>query len=346
MTARVTAAEPCLVADIGGTNARFALATATGDDRVARLWNRQNRPVARFETLRDAASDYLATLPTRPTRAVFAVAGPVAGEYIQFSNNPWHFVIAELRAALGLESLEIINDFQAVATAAIALTANDLEAIGPARPFPDGPHMRLVLGTGTGLGVAAVHMADDRTVVLASEGGHRSFSPHDEVEDHLLHFLRARHGRVSAERLLSGDGLIAIYQAGCTRLGRAPTLTTAASITAAAATGDADAAAATRTFCNILGCFAGDAVLMFNAWGGVQLAGDMLARLLDADGMAAFRRRFREKGRFAEQISTVPTWRITRNDIGELGAAVHDVRHRQSATIAQPETRAPIDTSV
>ena len=320
---------PCLVADIGGTNARFALADATPGARRVDIHDAQVRRVDDFATIADAASDYLASLSdaSRPRRAVFAVAGPVQGDHIAFSNSVWSFSTSQLRHELAMDSLQVINDFAAVAWAVPALVREELEPIGQWHEIgPKARSTRAVVGPGTGLGVAAIHHVGELFEVRASEGGHAGFAPRDEDEIYLMRHLKARHGRVSTERLLCGDGLLALYQAHCARDAEAPRLRTAEAVTQAAREGDAIARAATRSFCGILGSFAGDVALMFCAWDGVYLAGSMLGHVLDEPNARLFRQRFEEKGRFASVLRDVPTLRIVRGDVGKLGAAMYDAR--------------------
>jgi glucokinase len=324
-------AAPCLVADIGGTNARFALAWQGPGGRRADIGEAQVRRVDDFASIADAANDYLASFASthRPRRAVFAVAGPVQGDEVAFSNSRWSFSTAQLRRALEMDSLHVINDFAAVAWAVPALAPEELDPIGELRdPGIAWRGTRVVVGPGTGLGVAAIHPQADAFDVRASEGGHASFAPRDEDEIYLMRFLKARHGRVSSERLLCGDGLLALYQATCARDAEAPRWHRAEDVTRAAREGDVLARTATRMFCGILGSFAGDVALMFCAWDGVYLAGGMLGHVLDAGHARLFRQRFEEKGRFAPILRTVPTWRIVREDVGKLGAAMYDARQR------------------
>jgi glucokinase len=319
----------CLVADIGGTNARFALAGSTAGALRAEIHDAQVRRVDDFATIADAASDYLRSLhrSDRPRRAVFAVAGPVQGDRVEFSNSVWSFSTSELRRHLAMESLHVINDFAAVAWAVPALLRDELEAIGPWRESDTRSRgVRAVVGPGTGLGVAAIDHVGDRIEVRASEGGHAGFAPRDEDEIYLMRHLKARHGRVSSERLLCGDGLLSLYLAHCARDAEAPLYRSAEAVTRAAREGDQIARAATRSFCGLLGSFAGDVALMFCAWDGVYLAGTMLSHVLDAQNAILFRERFEEKGRFAARLRDVPTLRIVRGDVGKLGAAMYDAR--------------------
>ena len=194
-----------LIADIGGTNARFALT----DPREARpaLLQQQSLRCAEFGSLQHAAEHYLAAVGARPTRAAIAVACPVTGDAIRLTNRAWSFSRSELAAALGLHTLHVLNDFGAVAWAIPALAEDERETLhGDAAAPLHGPVS--VLGPGTGLGVAQL-VGDPRRGwhVVETEGGHVSFAPHGEEEQHIARWLTARFGRTSNERLLSGAGL-------------------------------------------------------------------------------------------------------------------------------------------
>lgn len=304
-----------LVADIGGTNARFALVADRGGAR--QLIEPRTLRTADYEILPDAVAAYVAAvgLDAPPRRAVLAVAGAARGDDVRVTNCPWHFSIAATRVALGLDDLAVINDFAANGWALTELLPEDLSAIGPALPAHATGRFA-VLGPGTGLGVCAVRVdADGRRTVLESEGGHAGFAPDSEEEIAVLTALRRRFGRVSYERLLSGAGLANIYEA----LG-GETLPPEG-VTARAAASDPRAAKAIDMFCAVLGGFAGDAALMFGAWDGIYLAGGMLHPLADALQRGGFRRRFESKGRFAALLAEVPTFVIRHPQVGLIGAA-------------------------
>jgi len=256
---------------------------------------------------------------------VLAVAGTGTGDEVLFTNNHWTFSIAAIKALIGVERLQVINDFAAVAWALPWLAPADMQAIGiPVRGDAGG--VRVVLGPGTGLGLAALKFLPEGYTVLETEGGHVSFAPRNDDEMFLLAFLGKRYGRVSYERLLCGEGLVNIYNARCARSGSHPVLSLPEEVSRAAHDGDATAAAATRDFCSIFGAFAGDAALMYGGWGGVYLAGGLLPHVFDATGGAIFRASFEDKGRFAPLLRNTPTIRILRSDVGNLGAAAYGAR--------------------
>ncbi len=324
----------CLVADIGGTNARFAIAqlgSPDGEDACSGLESPRNFLVRDFPTLAHALDEYLRELPPecRPRVAVLAVAGTVNGDEVLFTNSHWTFSIAAMTAALDVGELHVINDFAAVAWALPVLAPADLQPIGiPAanKRGVEGELVRIVLGPGTGLGLAAIKQLPEGFTVLETEGGHVSFAPRSEDEMFLLSFLGKRFGRVSYERLLCGEGLVNIYDARCARAGFEPTWRQPEQVSRAAREGDAAAAAATRDFCSIFGAFAGDAALMYGAWGGVYLAGGLLPHVFEAAGGGVFRASFEDKGRFASLLRNTPTIRILRGDVGNLGAAAYGAR--------------------
>lgn len=330
----VTGSAICLVADIGGTNARFAIAhlrPVAGDFACDGLEDARNFLVRDFATPADALDEYLKDFPPdrRPRLAVLAVAGTVTGDEVLFTNNHWTFSISAMKAVLDVGMLQVINDFAAVAWALPSLVAADLQPIGiPVRHDRgvEGESVRVVLGPGTGLGLAAIKQLPEGFTVLETEGGHVSFAPRNDDEMFLLSFLAKRYGRVSYERLLCGEGLVNIYDARCARAGIESAWRQPEQVSRAARDGDAAAAAATRDFCSIFGAFAGDAALMYGAWGGVYLAGGLLPHVFDATGGAIFRASFEDKGRFAPLLRNTPTIRILRGDVGNLGAAAYGAR--------------------
>jgi glucokinase len=314
---------PCLVADIGGTNARFALAQQTSS---LVLEHTVNYRVEEFNTISAALMDYIGKLPAsyKPRRAVLAVASAVTSDEIQFTNSPWNFSISALQQQLMLEKIDVINDFAAVAWALPALQHSELHAIGNV-PFADikKSGVYVVLGPGTGLGVAAFKTdGHGASTIIETEGGHINFAPRTESEIKILQILQKQFQRVSYERLLSGSGLVNLYQARSKMLGLHPDLKTPAEISTAAREANAPAASlAAQDFCSILGAFAGDTALMFGAWSGVYLAGGLLPHLMNEKGHALFRAAFQDKGRFSYLLEQTPVAHITRSDVGNLGAA-------------------------
>ncbi|AXQ30342.1 glucokinase [Solimonas sp. K1W22B-7] len=310
-----------LVGDIGGTNARFALA-AMGTDGLPRLEGVTRLCCADFPGLAEAAAHFLRHTDARPHRALLAVAAPVPGDRVRITNNPWAFSVRETAAGLGLP-LRVVNDFAAVSRALPLLRDADVVAVGPALVPAAGPRQAYaVLGPGTGLGVSGLIVERERFSVIESEGGHLAFAPADAVEEDILRLLSARHGRVSTERLVSGMGIANVYQALREIAGLAPQPATPEEVSAQAEADPAGLAAqALDRVCAMLGAFAGDVALAFGAWQGVYLHGGVAQKLLPRLQRGGFRQRFEGKGRHAALMRTVPTCLIAHPHAGLLGAA-------------------------
>ena len=296
----------CLVADIGGTHARFALFDI-GSHALSHV---ETLAAARYPQLEDAVTAYLAAAGgVGVAEAAFAVAAPIAGESYAFTNSPWRFRRDALRERLRLARLEVLNDFEALALSLPLLGPAQRHALRAGRGEPAAPCV--VLGPGTGLGVATLLPAQrcplPRARALPGEGGHVGFAPQGALESELLAFLSARHGRVSYERLLCGDGLVAIDEFLAVRDDAGAVPRTAAAVTAAALAGtDARAARAVGLFCAVLGSFAGDVALLLGARGGVYLGGGILPRILPLLERSDFLARFLAKGRVAAVLDDVP----------------------------------------
>ncbi|MDF2095890.1 glucokinase [Aquibaculum arenosum] len=312
-----------LVADIGGTNARFALYPAGSLAEGDALYHTR-MATASVAGPATAIARVLeeAGCPT-PAAAALAIAAPVANHsadtQISLTNARWRFTPRAVQAELGLERLEVVNDFAALAHALPLLTDGDRSPLGPAlSPRPGRPI--LVLGPGTGLGAAAI-VADRHGgwTVVPGEAGHMTAAACTAEEAEVLDHLRHERGHVSYERLASGPGLVEIAGA-LAALRRAPTPPdTPAEVVAAARAGDRLCGDAIVLFQNWLATLVGDLALAFGALGGVYLAGGVLSHLeglLDAE---AFRRRLEDKGRFSDYLAQVPLWRLTRPDTAFLG---------------------------
>ena len=308
-----------LVGDIGGTNARFALADL--DAAPPRLGEPVGLKVADFPRATDAIAAFLAAQDlTRPPRvAVIAVAGPVRNGTIDFTNSDWLLSEADL-LALGCGRARLINDYGALALAAPLLCSDDLRVVGPeVRGETHGTIA--VMGPGTGFGVSALVRDGHAEAVLSTEGGHVGFAPTDEVEAELLHRLAARHGRVSIERILSGAGLDELHECLQAIEGRPAESTPSARITAAALAGDPAALRTVDRFCAIFGSVAGDLALAYGATGGVLVAGGIAPRIVGLLQASAFRSRFEAKGRFRDYLAAIPSRVIMRPYAALLGAA-------------------------
>jgi len=308
--------------DIGGTNARFALA----DIRTRPVLHAEKSlPTSEYASLQHAAESYLAQLRIKPKRAAIAVAAPVTGDAIHLTNRAWSFSQAELQVALGLDDLNILNDFGAVAHAVPALAQSEREFLyGPVRSL-QAPVT--VLGPGTGLGMAMLLQdRQQRWSVQETEGGHVSFAPLSDEEQLIVRWLNARFGRTSNERLLCGAGLSHIdaalagaehpsLQAGLEML-REP-----AQIVQRALEGhDISARRTLARFCAVLGSVCGDAALIHGART-LMIAGGIVPRFIPFLRASGFRERFLSKGRFAAYLENVSIYVITHPHPGLLGAA-------------------------
>lgn len=307
-----------IVGDVGGTNARFAVVDAQGHVRNPRSFANKD-----YASLADIMAEYIETTVgrKRPPRAVIAVAGPVLHGEIEFTNLDWVVSEGDLLAQFEFEAVRLINDFAAQAIACPLLEGPDLRVLGPnlAKGPVDCP--MVALGAGTGFGVAALARSARGDVALATEGGHAAFAPTDEVEVEVWNRLDARYGRVSIERLLSGQGLYDLYCVLAELAGKAPELADEAMVTREGLVGDPLASAALDRFVGIMGAVAGDLALTFGARGGVFVSGGIAPRIAERLAGGGFRARFEDKGRLSDYVQTVPTYLVLHPYPAILGAA-------------------------
>ncbi len=308
------------VADIGGTHARFAFATlARGRPPV--LGRETVLRVADFPDLRAAWRAFLDGVGrSAPRAAALAVACPIHGEELKFTNNPWRLQPAALAAELGVERLKIVNDFGAVGHAVAQLAPGDFTHVAGPRLPPPRPGVISVVGPGTGLGVAMTILGKETHHVVEAEGGHASFAPRDAFEDALAARLRAKFGRVSVERVVSGPGLAEIRAA---LPGAAEALAPAddKALWGAAISGaDPLARAALHRFCACLGAFVGDVALIHGA-NAVVLAGGLLPRIVGLLPQTGFAEALSAKGRYAALMADLPVWLLRHPQPGLFGAA-------------------------
>ncbi len=307
--------------DIGGTHARFAIADVA-DGRVATLGEACTLKTAEHASLQTAWEDFGGRIGRPlPNAAGITVAGPVQGEVLKLTNNPWIIRPAQIPAKLGATRYALVNDFGAVAHAVAQIDgAQFLHLCGADRPLPESGVVSII-GPGTGLGVAQLIRRPGGYEVLETEGGHIDFAPLDSLEDQILGRLRKRHVRVSVERVLSGMGLTNIYEALTDIEDHNVDFRDERALwTAALAGEDSLAVAALDRFCLTLGSVAGDIALAQGA-DAVVIAGGLglrLARHLPASG---FRDRFIAKGRFERRMAAIPVKIITYPQPGLFGAA-------------------------
>ena len=312
-----------LVADIGGTNVRFALAGRSPTGELATDL-RQDLRADDHPGLAACIAAYLDGLgpdAPRPTQAAFGVASPVTGDLIRLTNRDWSFSIQALRTAFGWSRLVVVNEFAIVGHAVPALRPGHWRPLtGPA--WPDSlPNVVTLIGPGTGLGVGSVARSGDGFIVIPSEGGHASFAPLDALEIEILRVLLKRFPRVSNERLLSGPGLQNLYEAMGEIRGQPATLQGGPAITQAAKRGnDPLARDALERFGLILGGAMGD-VALTQGGGAVAIAGGIAPRMLDFLDTAAVRARFEAKGRAHAFMAKIPIAMIAYREPALLGAA-------------------------
>lgn len=301
--------HPRLVADIGGTNARFAL-VEHGPRTISHVTSLR---CADFAGPLEAAQAYLKQCGLSPKavkHAAFAVATAITGDTIRLTNSHWSFERSQLARAMGIERLWVINDFEALALSLPKLEAADYASIGNGMPTNTLP--MLAIGPGTGLGVAGVIPAGTDWIALAGEGGHATLAAADDFEAEILRAARREFSHVSAERLLSGIGLPVLLRAVCAVQGTAPLDLAAEEISRQ---GVADQNPQCRTsmelFFAFLGGFAGNVALSFGARGGVFIGGGIVPKLQNFLAGSRFRERFEAKGRFQPYLEKIATVTIT-----------------------------------
>ena len=314
-----------LVADVGGTNVRFALADLAGAHPL-HADSVRSFEVADFPSLSAAASHYLdgfAAERARIASGVFALAGRVDGDAARITNHPWTISRTATQQELRLPRLRLVNDFAAQAMAITLFAPEDLAPIGglPWQASDAPSRTYAVIGPGTGLGVGALVVRDGACFALETEGGHVSFAPGNDEESRLLAHLAERFGRVSNERLVCGTGLVNIHRALGELAGEAPPELKPREVTAGFLAGDPRCRHAVEVFCAVFGAIAGDLALTLGAWDGVFLTGGLVPKLMDVLQASSFRRRFEDKGRFAGAMAAVPTVAVLHPQAGLLGAA-------------------------
>jgi glucokinase len=309
---------PRMIADIGGTNARFALldGLARRDEIVL--------PCADYPDLVSAAEDYLrrvgASQEGRPLEAALAIAGPVTNDIVRMTNHVWQFSAAHTKQQLRLRRLIVLNDFTALAMAVRHLKGADLEQVGGGKAAPNSAIA--VIGPGTGLGVSGLIPSGQHWIPLQGEGGHVTLSVMNELELEVLKQLQQRFSHVSAERVLSGPGLVTLYDALCGVHGVVPEVLTPPELTKRAQEGSCRMCLETvNMFCALLGTMAGNLVLTLGALGGVYIGGGVAPGLGPMFTSSRFRDRFEDKGRFTDYVSRVPTFLIKAELPALLGLA-------------------------
>jgi len=307
-----------VVADVGGTNIRLAVC----DLETGELSKLNEFACAEFTTLEAVLVQYFAVLQEEVKYLCIGIACPVENDHVVMTNLSWNFSKQALKDKLKLESLYVINDYTAISLALPFLSAVDKIQVGGGECHTDG--VTAVLGPGTGLGVSHIVKTAGKWVSLDGEGGHVSFTVNSREQANILFLLQAQFGHVSAERILSGQGLVNLYQSLCTLSEREAKFDQPKDVSKAAIDGSCDIASRSLdVFCQVMGSFAGNLALNLACTGGVYIAGGIVPRFVDLFQSSEFRRFFEEKGRFKEYLSSIPTFLITHDNPGLLGASVY-----------------------
>ena len=320
---------PRLIADIGGTYARFALETAPGDfSQIASL------RCAEHADFHAAVRAYLSGLTGTPhiAHAAIAIANPVEGDQVRMTNYHWQFSIEEMRQRLELDTLVVVNDFTALAMALPRLSPLDVRQVGGGEARM--PSVIGLLGSGSGLGVSGLIPAGDGWIALGTEGGHTNFAPRDEREIAILRHAWKQYDHVSFERLLSGPGLELIYRALAEHAGQEAEELDAPKITQRALDASDPLCVETlEVFCGLLGTAASNLAVTLGALGGVYIGGGIVPRLGEAFDRSSFRARFEDKGRFSDYVAGIPTFVITAEHATFKGASA--ILQAQLATLEE-----------
>ncbi len=300
---------PRLLGDVGGTNARFGW-QANAHSSIEHVLV---LPCAAHETLEAAIRTYLEmkSLPM-PRAGALGIANPITGDAIRMTNHHWSFSISEMQRSLGLQQLNVINDFTALALALPSIAKDNLVQVGGTVAQAYAP--KALIGAGTGLGVSGLIPTDanDHWVAIAGEGGHVTLAAQTESEYRVIELIRQRYGHVSAERVLSGQGLVDLYLALRQLQKQQPVDVAGAAEITAWALQDKDPLAlqSIEMFAGFLGSVTGDLALTLGARGGVYLGGGIVPRWLGWFETSQFRERFEAKGRFKAYLKDIPVWVI------------------------------------
>ncbi len=306
-----------IIADIGGTNVRFAQVSATGISHI------QKYLVADYPTIQDAIEYYMSQYSDTVFTAVcLAIAAPANNDWVDFANSHWSFSQSDLQSALNLPHLYVINDFTAVAHSLPMLTDEQLVQIGTGVQHQHGNIA--VFGPGTGLGVEHLAYTADAWHTLDGEGGHVDFAPVDLIENQVWQYIYKKRGRVTAEEVISGRGIVNIYEALCEQQNHTPQYDSAAPITDSAIAGSCPICVEVlNTFCNAMGSFAGNLAINLATTGGVYIGGGIASRFIPFLQASKFRARFEAKAPISSYVKDIPTYIINEPDHGLIGAAAY-----------------------
>lgn len=314
------------VADVGGTNIRLAVLES------GKLTHIQKYLCADFDSIDAAILNYFDSQPTLEFElGCIAIACPVAGDWVKMTNHTWAFSQQALKSKLGLKWLGVINDFAAVAHSLPVLDESQIIQLGDGERKNNGNIA--VFGPGTGLGVEHLTMTQQGWQTLDGEGGHVDFAPCDENDVIVWRYLHKLHGRASAEEVMSGRGIVNIYNAFCADEGINASFTQASEITEAALNKTCPISLKTvKQFCRVMGSFAGNLALNLATTGGVFIGGGIALRLIDELSEGDFRACFEAKGQFAHYVKPIPTFLIAEPDHGLLGAGAYLTQQTASLT--------------
>ncbi|WP_111976401.1 glucokinase [Algibacillus agarilyticus] len=309
----------CLIADVGGTNMRIA--QTNGVD--TQFTQDRTYPVTGYDNIDDVINQYCTDENINAVQHVcVAIACPINGDQVSMTNHTWSFSIEAVKKKLNLDSFLVINDFTAQAMCLPFLTDENKIQVGGDKADLSAP--MAVYGPGTGLGVAHLIKANEKYIPLPGEGGHVDFASNDELEQKILNVLQSKYGHVSVERLVSGPGILEIYQAICHIKSVELSFSSPADITKHAVDGTCEYCKLTLdTFCRVMGSFGGNLALTTLTYGGVYIAGGIIPRFIEYFKNSDFRTQFEAKGRFTALNKKIPVFVITEKQPGLLGAAAY-----------------------
>lgn len=305
-----------MVGDIGATNARFALVAPGSSD----IENIQSLKCEDFDNIQSAISFYISSfLELDIVSACFATAGTVHLAVFKLANNHWTINKSDVAKTLNGVTIKWINDFTAQAFATTTLTDGEVITLNKGIVKPE--KLRLVIGPGTGLGVCGLIMSPSGWLPIAGEGGHSDFAPNTSIEYEILTLLAKKFGHVAVERILSGPGIMNLYEALCQINGKDRIYTTPSEITAAAVNAGADPIAdeTIQMFCKIFGSVAGSMALTVGALGGVYITSDLVRNFLDLFIESDFQKSFESKGRLQSVLEDIPVYLSKKKNMGLIG---------------------------
>lgn len=307
-----------VVADVGGTNIRLAVCcNETGAVSHLRTFS-----CSEFPALDAAITHYFSTLPEAVNNLCIGIACPVEDDLVSMTNLSWEFSKKALKEKLQLDQLFVINDYTAISLAVPFLNDADKIKVGGGEAKPKG--VTAVFGPGTGLGVSHIIHAGNKWISLDGEGGHVSVATNNAEQAAVLGSLQDKFGHVSAERLLSGQGIVNIYEAICALENKPVDFQEPKHVTEAGLKGQCEIATRSITlFCEVMGGFAGNLALNLDCTGGVYIAGGIVPRFVEFFQNSKYREYFEAKGRFQEYLTTIPCYIITNDNPGLLGATVY-----------------------